>query len=202
MLNQALTPEKILEAAEAVLKRFGPSKTTVVDVAAALGVSHGLIYRHFPSKAALRDAVVQRWLARVSDALAPLCQSKGRSLELLYTWFQSLRSIKVTQFKEEPELFEAFRVLTAESRDVLVAYKTELERQVSSILRQGVLAGEIECRDPAKTAHALMSATAIFYHPSQTMHWNKPDIEDDFNQLWQLMIQGLAPRIQTKKESI
>ena len=42
-----------------VLRRFGPEKATVVDVARALGVTHGSVYRYFPSKAALRDAVVQ-----------------------------------------------------------------------------------------------------------------------------------------------
>ena len=52
-----LTSERILEAAEEALRRFGPAKANVVDVARALGVSHGAVYRHFPSKAALRDAV-------------------------------------------------------------------------------------------------------------------------------------------------
>ena len=58
-----LTPDGILDAAETVLRRFGPKKASVVDVARALGVSHGSIYRHFPSKKALRDAVAGRWLA-------------------------------------------------------------------------------------------------------------------------------------------
>ena len=46
MTEEILTPERILEAAEGVLRRFGPAKTTVVDVARVLGVSHGSIYRH------------------------------------------------------------------------------------------------------------------------------------------------------------
>ena len=66
MTESALTPEQILEAAEDVIRRFGPTKATVVDVARALGVSHGSVYRHFASKAALRDAVTERWLARIA----------------------------------------------------------------------------------------------------------------------------------------
>lgn len=61
---EPLTPERILETTEEVLRRFGPTKATVVDVARALGVSHGSVYRHFPSKAALREAVTDRWLAK------------------------------------------------------------------------------------------------------------------------------------------
>ncbi|MBW7457433.1 TetR/AcrR family transcriptional regulator, partial [Paenibacillus sepulcri] len=49
MINDLpLTKETILDAAEQVLRRFGPDKTSVVDVARALQVSHGTIYRHFP----------------------------------------------------------------------------------------------------------------------------------------------------------
>ena len=57
MVEAALTAEQVLVAAEDVLRRYGPAKATVVDVARELGVSHGSVYRHFPSKTALRDAV-------------------------------------------------------------------------------------------------------------------------------------------------
>ncbi len=69
MNETALTREKILEAAENVLRRYGLSKATVVDVARMLGVSHGSVYRHFASKAELREAVLRVWLSRVHDSL-------------------------------------------------------------------------------------------------------------------------------------
>ena len=50
----ALDEDSILAATEDVLRRYGPSKATVLDVARALGVSHASVYRHFPSKTALR----------------------------------------------------------------------------------------------------------------------------------------------------
>jgi AcrR family transcriptional regulator len=69
MTEPALTAERILEAAEVVLRRYGPSKATVVEVARALDVSHGSVYRHLPSKAALREAVAEDWLgARIGSA--------------------------------------------------------------------------------------------------------------------------------------
>jgi AcrR family transcriptional regulator len=89
-----LTREKILEAAEDVLRRFGPSKTTVVDVARALGVSHGSVYRHFPSKAALRDAVAERWLHRISDPLEAVVRGKEPAPERLRKWLGALKAAK------------------------------------------------------------------------------------------------------------
>src|SRR5260370_496301 len=56
MSDEALTPDRILDAAEDVLRRYGPAKATVVDVARALGVSHRSVYRHFPSKAEIRQS--------------------------------------------------------------------------------------------------------------------------------------------------
>lgn len=73
-----LSAERILDTAEEVLRRFGPAKATVLDVARALGVSHGSVYRHFPSKAALRAAVAERWLARVSTPLVEIATGEVR----------------------------------------------------------------------------------------------------------------------------
>ncbi len=55
MTNEVLNAERILDATEEVLRRFGPTKTTITDVARVLSVSHGAVYRYFPSKALLRD---------------------------------------------------------------------------------------------------------------------------------------------------
>ena len=83
MSEPGLTPDRILDAAEETLTRFGPAKTTVVDVARALGVSHGSVYRHFASKAALRDAVTGRWLDRVSGPLQKIVAADAPAAERL-----------------------------------------------------------------------------------------------------------------------
>ncbi|TPQ25368.1 TetR family transcriptional regulator, partial [Bradyrhizobium guangdongense] len=75
-MNEAvvLTPERILEVTEDVLRRYGLAKATVVDVARALDVSHGSVYRHFPSKASLREAVAKRWLDRIDAPLRKIAE--------------------------------------------------------------------------------------------------------------------------------
>src|SRR5262249_58890119 len=90
MNDAALTPDRILDAAEEVLRRYGPQKTTVVDVARALDVSHGTIYRHYPSKQALRDAVTRRWLHRVTVPLQRIAEERGPAAARLHPPFQAL----------------------------------------------------------------------------------------------------------------
>src|SRR5918998_4641794 len=111
MAETALTPDQILEAAEDVLRRFGPAKATVVDVARMLGVSHGSVYRHFASKAALRDAVIRRWLDRVRDDLTAAVQDSGLTPpDRLRRLLTSMFAAKWTKAREDPELFATFRV--------------------------------------------------------------------------------------------
>src|ERR1700726_627831 len=57
-----LTRDRILATAEDVIRRFGPAKASVVDVARARGVSHTAVYKHVATKAELRALVVGRWV--------------------------------------------------------------------------------------------------------------------------------------------
>ena len=100
MNAEPLTPERILDTAEEVLRRFGPRKTTVVDVARALDVSHGTVYRHFASKSALRDAVSERWLHRVSEPLWQVARGKGPADKRLRRWFDTLIAVKRAKVRD------------------------------------------------------------------------------------------------------
>jgi len=111
-----LTAEEILVAAEEALRRFGPEKANVVDVARALGVSHGSVYRHFASKAALRDAVMHRWLVRIADPLAAIAGSDLSPPLRLRHWFDTLRQLKRAKALDEPELFAAYNTLASDAR--------------------------------------------------------------------------------------
>src|SRR4051794_22393375 len=73
------TRERILKAAEDLLRRHGPAKTTVVDVARTLEMSHANVYRHFASKTELRDAVADRWLKAISGPLEKIAHGKGKA---------------------------------------------------------------------------------------------------------------------------
>src|SRR5258708_23921591 len=105
MNELTLTSDRILDATEEVLRRFGPAKATVVDVARALGVSHGSVYRHFASKAELRDAVTERWLARVSAPLDAIVQETGPAPQRLRRWLARLVAIKPPKALDDPDMF-------------------------------------------------------------------------------------------------
>ena len=192
MTDTALTPEKILEAAEDVLRRFGPAKANVVDVARALGVSHGSVYRHFPSKAALRDAVAGRWLGRMMTPLCAIAAESGPAPERLYRWLKQLIAGKRRKVQDDPELFAAYHLLAVETRGVVEGHVEALAAQVTKIIADGQAQGEFVLSDPAASARAVLSATARFHHPAHASDWAAPTIDAEFETVWQLILRGLV----------
>lgn len=180
-----------MEAAEDVLRRFGPGKATVVDVARALGVSHGSVYRHFASKADLRGAVTRAWLARFNDPLEAIIAEGGPAAERLYRWLRELSAMKRRRLFDDPELFATYRELGMEARDVVGEHVDHLTAQVARLIREGVGRGEFESRDPTATGRAVLSATARFHNPANASEWSNPDIDRDFEEVWALILDGL-----------
>jgi len=188
----ALTPERILEAAEDVLRRFGPSKTTVVDVARALGVSHGSVYRHFPSKAALRDAVTERWLHRISDPLESVVKAKQPAPERLKAWFDALIAAKRRRCLDEAELFATYVGLAADAREVVKAHVDALVDQIARIIADGMKSGAFTVKDAKVAARSVFDATARFHNPAHAAEWADPGIEKAFEGVWSLLRAALT----------
>lgn len=193
-MAEALTPERIIETAEQVLRRFGPAKATVVDVARALGVSHGSVYRHFASKAELRDAVMERWLKRTSDPLVKIASADGPAPERLRQWFEALIAGKREKVGADPEMFAVSRALFADTQEVVARHVTTLVGQVRGILDDGVKEGSFAIADTQAAAEAIFDATARFHNPQHAAEWGGPDIDAAFERVWSLLMAGIAAK--------
>ncbi|MEU7066210.1 TetR family transcriptional regulator [Streptomyces sp. NPDC051578] len=189
---EPLTPERILETTEEVLRRFGPTKATVVDVARALGVSHGSVYRHFPSKAALREAVTDRWLAKSVVQLEEIASAPTASApSKLEAWLEALFEAKRHKAGDDPELFATYTVLLAESSGVVDHHLSELIGQLTRIIAEGVADGTLAAEDVPAAARAVFDATGRFHDPQYAADWLSPTIIAEFEAVTSLVIRGL-----------
>ncbi|MDQ1038776.1 AcrR family transcriptional regulator [Streptomyces sp. V3I8] len=189
--TEILTAERILEATEEVLRRHGPAKATVVDVARALGVSHGSVYRHFRTKAALREAVTKRWLDRTSEMLDAIVAQDRDPEARLRDWLAALFTAKRRKAGDDPELFATYMVLTGESGEVVGEHIATLTGQLTTIIRSGVDSGAFAVADPAAGALALFHATDRFHDPCHAGAWEQPAVEDEFAAVVELVLRGL-----------
>jgi AcrR family transcriptional regulator len=190
-----LTPERILEATEDVLRRFGLAKATVVDVARALDVSHGSVYRHFPSKASLRQAVAKRWLDRANAPLQKIAEASGPAPARLEKWFRTMFEIKYKKVCEDPEMFATYLTLAQEACEAVKAHKERLVDQVAHIIADGVKQGAFQVTDAKVSARAVFDATTRYHHPAHSDEWKDPQLAARVDALLALLLRGLeAPR--------
>ncbi|MFF5492472.1 TetR family transcriptional regulator [Streptomyces aquilus] len=189
--SETLTAERILEATEEALRRHGPAKATVVDVARALGVSHGSVYRHFRTKAVLREAVTKRWLDRTTATLSGVVTQDADPETRLRDWLAALFTAKRRKAGDDPELFATYQVLAVESGEAVNAHLADLTGQLARIIQDGVDTGVFTAADPGATARAVFHATGRFHDPGYATTWQRPDIQAEFEAVVDLLVRGL-----------
>src|SRR5215468_927740 len=187
-----LTRDRIVSAAEDVLRRYGPAKATVVDVARSLGVSHAAVYRHVATKAELRDLVVGRWAETTMPPLRAIVARSGPAPVRLRQLFDALIEVKRRRAAEDPELFAAYRTLAADAQSVVAAHLDELVGLAATIIRYGVEEGAFRAVDPVAAGRAVLFATSRFHHPVHAAEWADPDIDAAYDDVWQMLMNGLC----------
>src|SRR5262249_2184718 len=75
------TKARIVEVAETLFRHLGYGKTTVADIAAELDMSPANVYRFFPSKDAIVEAICRRCLGEVEDKAWRVARSKAPAAE-------------------------------------------------------------------------------------------------------------------------
>ena len=186
-----LTRDRIVATAEDVVRRFGPEKATVLDVARALGVSHAAVYKHVASKAELRDLVVERWAETTMPTLRAIAARRGPAPKRLRQYFDALIAVKRRRAAEDPEMFAAYRTLAADAQSVVAAHLDELVGLAATIMRSGVKEGTFRTRDPVAAGRAVLVATSRFHHPAHAAEWLDPDIDAAYEDVWKLLMDGL-----------
>jgi AcrR family transcriptional regulator len=129
--------ERVLEAAKAVFSAGGPD-ASLEAVARRAGVGIGTLYRHFPTREALFEAVYRREVEQLAD-LAEQLKEEMAPAEALRHWLRSNVELVATK-----KGMVAALALAAHSPSELYAYSFDrLTRAVGTLLERAVAAGEI-----------------------------------------------------------
>ncbi len=187
------TRERILDATVELLRRHGPGKTGVVDVARALDMSHSNVYKHFASKSALFDAVAERWLALVMAPLTKIAADKKTPApKRLKQWVRTLAELKRKKVLEDPEMFAVYHLITADLHDVVAAHRKHMNDQVAEILRDGAREGAWRLKKPDATAALILNASLGFHHPAMvTLDGGNSDLAA-LDALMDVLIAGIS----------
>ncbi len=184
--------QRIMDAAEVVIRRHGPGKTNVVDVARELGQSHASVYRYFAGKAELFDALVERWLERASAPLEAIARGEGPAADRLRKWLMALFRAKVRKISADPELFSTYQGMVAESPRAVAQHLAMLNEHVVAMIADGVASGEFPPdTDPHRAGRAILSGSLRFHHPMLLAQPPGPPGEKEAADVFNLLIAGL-----------
>lgn len=134
--------DRIVEVAREVFREQGYD-ASLDEVARRAGVGPGTLYRHFPNRDALLDAIMQSWVDRVDEAAEKALTHEGSPRELLLAWFEEyVRLIslhkggpaKITSAMGDPDspILTKCQVLTRASDRVVQRLREE------GVLKDGV----------------------------------------------------------------
>jgi AcrR family transcriptional regulator len=155
------TRQRILAKADELFRHFGIAKTTVADIAAGLSMSPANIYKSFPSKDAIIQAVAEQELAELIKSIeAAVSSSPGALARIealalaIFHWHREL-------LRQESQLFQLVLFANAQHWDCTRDFKAFLLQTIIS-----VQSGEFHLSDSKATARVLIDCLAVVIEPT------------------------------------
>jgi AcrR family transcriptional regulator len=147
--------DRVLEAARIVFSAGGP-EASLEAVARAAGVGIGTLYRHFPTREALYDAVYRREVEQLAE-LAERLKQEAQPIPALRQWMHSIVKLVATK-----KGMSAALALTAYKNPDLLSFSFErLTRAVGALLHRAAAAGEI--RDDISPEDVIRALVGMCY---------------------------------------
>ena len=159
--------EKILDAAEELFARRGFTGVGLSEIADAVGLVKSSLFHHFPTKAQLYAAVVERILREIETALTQALAAGGAPVERLDRWADTIIDLLGARPAHARLLLRSLfedDELSGSSEEERAADATlaRIVSNVSHLLREGMAAGALRAANIAHTLQSLIGL--IIYH--------------------------------------
>lgn len=174
------------------MRKFGFEKVRLSEIARDLGVTHAALYSHFSDKAALFDAISERWLNQLDEQLEVIsADTQIDPLERITNWFVHLHKAKRAKVCNDPELFRAFNFSAQMDKPFVQQHMKTMDRQLTDLALEAVNAGLLT-GTPPEIASLLFHSTIGFHHPILVAASLSQDLEPLLRQLLKTLFAGLA----------
>ncbi len=185
--------EQIIDAAEEHFSRYGFEKTTVSDLAKAIGFSKAYIYKFFDSKQAIGEAICANTLTAIIAAVEEAVAGASTPTEKFRRFFKTLTATGANLFFNDRKLHDIAAHSAGEGWPSARAYADRIRQILTDIVREGRETGEFERKTPLdETVHAIFLVIHPYANPLLLQH-NLDLIEDAPGQLANLVLRSLAP---------
>ncbi|MGD9763545.1 MAG: TetR/AcrR family transcriptional regulator [Candidatus Binatia bacterium] len=159
--------EKILEAAEALFARRGYAGVGMSEIAEAVGLSKSSLFHHFPAKAQLYAATLDRILRELEAALMRALAAGGTPTERLDRWVDTIcdllgerpahARLLLRSLFEDDDLSE-----TCAEQRATEATLARIIGAANQLLREGMQTGALRAASLPHTIQSLIGM--LVYH--------------------------------------
>ncbi|MBA3856756.1 MAG: TetR/AcrR family transcriptional regulator [Cyanobacteria bacterium PR.3.49] len=165
-LTQDQIRQRAIEHTIARMRKFGYEKVRLSDIAKDMGITHAALYSHFADKAALFDAVSERFICDLDSKLEQVCNDKSikSSLDRITKWFLILHRAKKEKVNNDPEIYRAFNYSAQIEKDFVKCHLALMHEHLNSMVKRAIDDGQIK-GDPANISILLLTSTIDFHHP-------------------------------------
>jgi AcrR family transcriptional regulator len=185
--------EQIVEVAEQHFSRYGYEKTTVSDLAKAIGFSKAYVYKFFDSKEAIGEAICAKTLSAIVAAVEEAMAGASTPTEKFRRMFKTLAATGASLFFNDRKLHDIAAHSAGEGWPSARAYSERIRQILMEVVREGRETGEFERKTPLdETVHAIYLVVLPYANPLLLQH-NLHLIEDAPAQLSNLVLRSLAP---------
>jgi AcrR family transcriptional regulator len=190
------TRARIMDTAEALFRRLGYAKTAVADIAAELKMSPANVYRFFPSKNAIIEAICQRCLGELEDTAWAVARSRGSAAERLERLVLEILAYHRENHLTEQRVNDMVLAAIELSWGAIRAHKEHMRMVFEAVLREGIERGEFERVDPRDTSRLMLISLVNFCHPVLVAQYlqDQGDLETDARATIRFLLRAITPR--------
>lgn len=159
------TRTRILDEAERLFRHYGYTKTTVADIARELGMSPANVYRFFPSKAAINEAIAERMLSERVASTLKIAHGPGSAAERVRAMLLENHRATIEVFLDEKKVHEMVSVAIHEQWQVVQRFIHAITAIFAEVIAEGMASGEFAPGDAGRVARCTHQAFVTYIHP-------------------------------------
>ena len=185
--------QQIVTAAKAHFSRYGYEKTTVSDLAKAIGFSKAYIYKFFEAKQAIGEMICANCLMEMEAEIRQAVASTDAPPEQLRRLFKAIVAATLRLFSEDRKLYEIAISASAERWQAAQAYEERMHQLLLQVLDAGRQRGDFERKTPLdETGRAIFLVMLPYLNPVMLQH-SLDHADEAPAQLAGLVLRSLSP---------
>ncbi|MTV37620.1 TetR/AcrR family transcriptional regulator [Duganella radicis] len=185
--------DQIVTAATGHFRLYGYEKTTVSDLARAIGFSKAYIYKFFGSKQAIGESICAACLRRIEADIRAAIDAVESPPEKLRRMFKAIVESSLRLCFGDRKLYDIAAAAAAGQWEVVDIHDRRIQEILLEILRQGRATGEFERKTPLDEAVAAIYLVMRPYLNPMLLQYGLDYAEEAPAKLSSLVLRSLSP---------